>query len=203
MNGTQRNLLMSSILVMALCFLAIQFYLGDHLKTARENASVAQSEVTAKKNRLKYIGDIKVPLKNLETSMSQVETIGLPKEESVPEILEQIEQLVLTQGSFGIVSFDPNLSKAAKTTTPTETPGGVTESSFTLSLTGNPDNLGSLFDAFNENIRPLAIKNLTITPIAGSSDVTIALSMVIYSTSKGSTDAGSVNTAPTGGTTTP
>jgi hypothetical protein len=173
MNGAQKNVIMVCVIIIAVCFVSVQFLVGKKYQDTKTAQKTLELDNQTKKSRLESINII-APLTTLETAMAQIDQAGLPQGDALPETIEQVESLMKTVEGFTVTSFSPTLTKSVA--------GGVAsnQNDFTLSVTGDPAKLNNLFDAFAASIRPMYVKNLIISPVAGSTSVNIALSMVTF-----------------------
>jgi Tfp pilus assembly protein PilO len=174
MNGAQKNVIMICVIIIAVCFVSVQFLFGKKYQDTKTAQKTLELDNQTKKSRLESINNIISPLTTLETAMAQIDLAGLPQGDALPETIEQVESLMKTVEGFTVTSFSPTLTKSIA--------GGVAsnQNDFTLSVSGDPAKLNNLFDAFASSIRPMYVKNLIISPIAGSTSVNIALSMVTF-----------------------
>ena len=199
MNAMQKNVILVCVIIMSVSFVLIQFVIGTKYQAVKTTQKTLEVDNALKKTRLENITQLKTPLNTLEVSMAQIDIAGLPTGNALPETIEQVEALMKTVDGFSVASFSPTL------TTPTissETATGSNTSDFTLAVTGDPAKLTNLFDAFANSIRPMYVKNIIISPIAGSTSINVALSMTTYSGDSGKTGTATegASSTTTGGT---
>lgn len=189
MNTKQRNSIAIAFLVLLGSFVVIYFLIGPKVKTSVDQQNQLQSDVTAKTARLDTVNQLRVPLKHLETSMTNIESIGLPKGTQLPDLIEQVDHIMLSQTDFKLVNFDPSLAKTAAATTASSSVGGAAEEPFTLTVSGKSDKLSNLLGLINNNIRPLYVKSVIIATSSDANaqpgDVTITLAIVAYNSAGG------------------
>ncbi len=182
MSTKERNILLVAFLVLTVGFLLVYFFLGQRYQTALGQRDTLVNERTAKQSKLATINELRTPLKKLESSAADIDKVGLPKGEQLPDLIEQVEQLVLKPELAGIhlVSFQPTLSKTAAGGQ--NSSNGALESQFTLTVSGDPTKFPVFFDQINANVRPLTIKSITFSPgnNADIGSVFATISMAAY-----------------------
>ncbi|MFA6081887.1 MAG: hypothetical protein WC773_00535 [Patescibacteria group bacterium] len=191
MTKQQKNIIMIAILVVLSAFALIQLWIGPLLQTNLTQLNQLNADVNAKTARLNTINKIKAPLADLESAMSDIDKVGLPKGNSLPDLIEQVENIVAgtkdaasNQPYFSVTSFVPNLTNAVNSAGASASANSL---DFTLAVRGNPDNLAILLDAFNKNVRPMSVKSMTLAPDSTSSDVLVTLTMTAYNGAASST----------------
>ncbi len=181
MKNLAKNGLLISILVMIGAFGVVHYFLVAKHRGQIVLKNQLTAEITAKEARLEKIKELKPPLSKLEQSVDLLMSVGLPRGDSIPDLIEHIEQLVLSQSDFKLVSFTPSLS-ATKTGT---SESGLIETPFSLVLKGDASKLSSVLDVLYKSIRPVSIKTLALSPDssegAPANAVTVTMSLVAYS----------------------
>lgn len=160
MSSQQKNIILVCLLVVLGSLASVHFLLGPKYQTALTTKSGLESGLESKRKRLASINEIRVPLAKLETSMTQIESIGLPRGEQIPDLLEFVEQALYSQTDMTIVSFTPTVGKAG----PGEASGGYVETPYTITVKGPSGKLSTVLDLLNTTIRPMAVKSVSITP---------------------------------------
>lgn len=181
MKNLAKNGLLISILVMIGAFGVVHYLLVAKHREQIILKNQLTSEITAKDARLEKIRELKPPLSKLEQSVNLLMSVGLPRGDSIPDLIEHIEQLMLSQSDFKLVSFIPSLS-ATKTGT---SESGLIETPFSLVLKGDASKVSSVLDVLYKSIRPVSIKTLALSPNsiegAPANEVTVTMSLVAYS----------------------
>ncbi len=184
MSTMQRNIMIICAVVMLGVFAVIHLLLVQpRLELAQQKASL-NADVAAKTKRLDKVNELKAALPTLDAKVSDLSKVGLPKDQQLPDLLEQVEQAVLSQGDFKLVSFDPILGKATVSTD--QAAGGLTETAFSITVRGDAKKLSSVFDVLNNNLRPMYVKGIVIAPNADdgapAGSVNATISMVTFNT---------------------
>lgn len=159
MNPQQRNVVLICVLLIAAGFMLNHLVLGPRYQTALVARDSLQAEVTAKEQRLANIKAIRTSLPKLEAGIGQIDTIGLPKNEEIPDLIELVEQAVLSQSDMQLITFAPSLVNAK-----TAGDSGYVETTYTLSVKGQANKLASFIDILHNAIRPMYVKSITLAP---------------------------------------
>lgn len=177
-----RNIIIACFIVIVASFSLVHFKLGADYKTTSENKTSLMQQVDFKGKQIEAIKNLTVLLPQLELTGGQIDKIGLPQGEQTPDIIEQIEQLLLSQKDFSVLNYQPSLSKSVKDIA---TGGSTTD--VILGVRGDANKLGDFLQLLQSNIRPIYIKNIALTSAAdggvNSNIVDVNISAVIYNRS--------------------
>ncbi len=160
MNAQQKNVVLVCFLFIVAALLSVYFMLGPRYQSALNTQTSLETALESKQKRLATINEIKVPLVRLETSMNQIESIGLPRGEQLPDLIELVESALLSQKDMTIASFTPSVGKAAAA----ESGGEYIESPYSITIKGPSSKLSTVLDLLNSSIRPMYVKTVSITP---------------------------------------
>lgn len=192
MTAQQKNIVLVCFLFIVAALLSVHFMLGPRYQTALTTRTSLETALESKRKRLAAINDIKVPLAKLETSMNQIESVGLPKGEQLPDLIELVEQALLSQKDMTLVNFTPSVGKSAAT----EVSGGYVESPYSVTVKGPSSKLATVLEVLNSSIRPMYVKSVSITPSADTDapDTIQAVISVGAFSIPGTSSAGAIST---------
>lgn len=181
MNPKQKNSIFVSVLVIVACVAYVHLVLANNHRDLLTQKSQLQASINQKMARLTKIQELKTPLPLLEQNVNLLFAVGLPRGESIPDMIEQVEQLVLSQHDFSLVNFSPSLS----TTKGASTQSGLVETPFTLVVKGDASKLDSVLGLLYSNIRPIGVKSIAVvadaTEGAPPNSVVATLSLSAFS----------------------
>jgi hypothetical protein len=156
MKDSQRNNVVIALLVILASFAGIYYYDGPLYKTALETRDAQQATLDAKVAQLEQVNSLKVILPDLQSASDQILKNGMPTGDSWSNIVEQGEQMMLSQSKFSVENFNIPTSKSAT--------ANANEAIFTMSVTGKLTDLDELFEIISTNVRPMFVKSFSITP---------------------------------------
>lgn len=189
MKDSQRNNVVIALLIILASFAGVYYYDGPLYKTALENRDAQQATLDAKVAQLEQVNSLKTILPDLQSASDQILKNGMPTGDSWSNIVEQGEQMMLSQSKFSVENFNIPTGKSATT--------NANEAIFTMTVTGKLTDLDELFGIISTNVRPMYVKSFSIIPTKLEGIISSVITVSTYMPTQQSTVSGA--TSKTGG----
>lgn len=185
MKDSQRNNVVIALLIILASFAGVYYYDGPLYKTALENRDAQQATLDAKVAQLEQVNSLKTILPDLQSASDQILKNGMPSGDSWSNIVEQGEQMMLSQSKFSVENFNIPTGKSATT--------NANEAIFTMTVTGKLTDLDELFGIISTNVRPMYVKSFSIIPTKLEGIISSVITVSTYMPTQQSTVSGTTS----------